>query len=150
MLKVFSGFKPADYAYFSVAMNVGNTLFLFVFMPLVSGKLKLNDSTLLMIISICETFSNLLSPFMTNLWLFYGTQFLNTIGYCKYSTARSLLSKCVGDDEVGKIFAVQSILNAIVHLSSVPVVKNLYIATIGTFPGNSKVKIGVLFAPDYK
>jgi len=139
MLKVFEGFRPANYAYFSVAMNVGNSLFLFIFMPLVSGKLKLKDSTLLIIISICETFSNLLAPFVTNLWLFYGTQFLGMIGYCKYSTTRSLLSKCVGDDEIGKIFAVQSILIAIVYLISIPVVKHLYIVTIGTFPGKSRV-----------
>jgi hypothetical protein len=59
-------------------------------MPIVSGKLHVGDALLLTLISVTESLGFLLSPFTSNLKLFYVCQILCTTGNCKFSIGRSL------------------------------------------------------------
>lgn len=124
MLIQFDGFTAADYAYFSVAMSLGNTLFLMVFMPIVSGKYRMNDALILVVICIAETLSYVLMPFITNLGLFYGAKLIGTIGYCKYSVGRSILSKLFYEDETGKLFAALSVFASITRMAVSPITRD--------------------------
>jgi hypothetical protein len=45
-----------------------------IFMPIVSVKLRMNDSTLLLLITLCESVGLLISPFITSLPGFYAAQ----------------------------------------------------------------------------
>jgi len=93
MIKVFENFGADEFAYFSAVISLCNAFFLMIFMPIVSGSLQMTDTLLLTLISVIECLSYILPPYMKNIWLFYGTQVLNSIAYCKYSLGRSLLSK---------------------------------------------------------
>ncbi len=93
MIKVFDNFDDVQFAYFSAVMSLCNAFFLMIFMPIVSGTLQMTDTLLVTLIAIIECLSYILSPYVTNIWVFYGTQVLNSIGYCKYSLGRSILSK---------------------------------------------------------
>ena len=135
MLIQFDGFVAADYAYFSVTMNVCSIFCLIVLMPIVSGKFHASDSLLLAIISVTETLGYILSPFTSNLKLFYFFQILCTIGNCKFPIGRSLLSKYCEPDEVGKMYSIQSILISLSFMVSNPIVRKLYSETIENFPG---------------
>ena len=135
MLIKFEGFTAADYAYFTVAISLGNTFFLVIFMPIVSGKFGMNDALLMTFISIIETLSFLLSPFITSLPLFYVAQMLSTIGYCKFSVGRSLLSKSCDPDEMGKLFSIQTVLIALTSMACNPIVRRVYTQNLETFPG---------------
>ena len=53
-----------------------------------------------------------------------------------YSVTRSQFTRCVGKDEVGKVFSAVALLAALMPLFSNPMGKKLYNATIDTFPGN--------------
>ncbi len=77
-----------------------------------------------------------LSPFMNNLYPdFYLARFFTSFDICQYSLARSLLTKCVGKNEVGKVFSVVALLSAVTPLIMTPAIKKLYNATLTTFPG---------------
>ena len=106
-----------------------------VVMPIVGGKFKLGDAFLLTMISMIETLGYLLSPFTSNLTVFYVYQVLCTIGNCKFPVGRSLISKYCAPDEVGKMYSIQSIVIALAFLASNPIVRNLYDQTLDSFPG---------------
>ena len=131
----FDGFSAEKYAYFSVTMNVCSIIFMLVVMPIVGGKFKLGDAFLLTLISMIETLGYLLSPFTSNLTVFYIYQVLCTIGNCKFPIGRSLISKYCAPDEVGKMYSIQSIVIALAFLASNPIVRNLYDQTLDSFPG---------------
>ena len=144
MLVRFENFSPDDFAYFSVTLNFCTVFFLIVCMPIVSGRFKLGDALLLTLLSISETLSFLLSPFTSNLTVFYVFQVICTIGNCKFSIGRSLLSKCCEPDEVGKMFSILSILISITFMVSNPIVRQLYNSTIDQFPGAFLLLIAAL------
>lgn len=135
MLIQFEGFSAADYAYYSVANSLGNTFFLVVVMPIASGKYKINDTVLLICISVAETLSFMSMPFITNLPLFYAVSIIGSVGYCKFAVGRSLLSKSCEEDETGKLFSVLSVFGSLTVLIVNPVTKNLYNNTVDSFPG---------------
>ena len=56
------------------------------------------------------------------------------ISLCKYCVGRSLITKCVDADEVGKIFSAMGIIGAICPMVSSPLFKKLYNATLDTNP----------------
>jgi len=144
MLVRFENFSPDDFAYFSVTLNCCTVFFLIIFMPIVSGRFKLGDALLLTLLSISETLSFLLSPFTSNLTVFYVFQVICTIGNCKFSIGRSLLSKCCEPDEVGKMFSILSILLSLTFMVSNPIVRQLYNSTIDNFPGAFLLLIATL------
>ena len=135
MMDKFSGFTPSDFAYFSVSMSVGNAFFLMIVMPIVSGKYQVDDALLLTIICAMETLSFTVSPFVTSLPAFYAAQLISSVGYCKYAIGRSLLAKCCGSKDSGKLFSLQSFLISITFMISNPIVRELYNNTLKTFPG---------------
>ena len=69
---------------------IGN---LFIAMPCMSGKLKLSEPMMLVVILSFETISHFTSVFVTELWQFYLTQIIGACLICKFSVARSMLSK---------------------------------------------------------
>ena len=65
-MSMLMNLTPAeDYAFFSVALFLGNAFFLVVFMPIVSGRFQLDDALLLLFITIAEVLSFIMSPFIT-------------------------------------------------------------------------------------
>ena len=58
---------------------------------------------------------------------------------------RSLFSRCVGPDEVGKIFSAVAIITAVVPLASGIAMRKLYSATIDTYPQAFMIYTGSLF-----
>ena len=93
---VFSPFEPADYSEFTIIINLCNAVCLMIIVPILSQKLKIHDSMLIAIILVTEVVSFSISPFVKDvLWQFYIVQALGAMGYCKYSTVRSMISKCI-------------------------------------------------------
>ena len=135
MLLRFENFTADDFAYFSVTLNVCSVFLLIVVMPIASGKFRLSDALLLTLISVVESLSLLLSPFTSDIRVFYAYQIVSTIGNCKFSIGRSLLSKFCEPDEVGKMFSILSILLSLTFMISNPIVRQLYNETIESFPG---------------
>jgi hypothetical protein len=50
-------------------------------------------------------------------------------------THRSLISKCIESDEVGKAFSILAVIAALVPVASNPLYRQLYDSTMDSFPG---------------
>ncbi len=53
---------------------------------------------------------------------------------CIYCTTRSLVTRCVSDDEIGKCFSAIAVFSSLVPLVSSPAFRLLYNATLSSFP----------------
>jgi len=135
MLLVFDGFTETDYAHFNIIMSLLSFVCLMVIMPLFSGKFEVHDALMLFAISVCEVASAVVIPFTTELWQFYVAWAVSTMGYCKYAVVRSLLSKCIDANEVGKVFSILAVIASVAPIGGNPVFRQLYNKTLDTFPG---------------
>ncbi len=135
MLLVFDGFTGKDFAHLSVVMLIVRTVIFLFIMPVISCKLKVHDALLITIMLGIEVIGAIAKPFTTTLWQFYIAYGLGTIGYCKFGIIRSLLSKFIEPDEVGKVFSLLAIISAVGPMAGNPVFRQLYNYTISIYPG---------------
>ncbi len=135
LLLVFDGFSETDYALLNIVMSLLSFVCLMIIMPIFSGKLQVHDALMLFIISVCEVVSAAVIPFTNTLWQFYLAQALGTMGYCKYAVVRSLLSKCIDTNEVGKVFSMLAVIASVAPIGGNPLFRQLYNQTLSTFPG---------------
>ena len=135
MMLVFDSFTPKDYAHLKVGVALLQSSFLLFVMPVVSGKLKIHDALLLGIIVCFEVLSGSLKPFATSPWIFSLIYMLGSAGMCKYGILRSLLSKSIGSDEVGKFFSLLAICASVGPIIAGPALRQLYNYTMNTCPG---------------
>ena len=82
-----------------------------------------------------EVVSSFITPFVTTVWQFYLAQGLGTFGYCKYAVVRSLISKCIDSNEVGKVYSFMAVLASLAPVAGNPLFRQLYNKTLDTFPG---------------
>ena len=54
---------------------------------------------------------------------------------CKYGVFRSVVSRCVEDQDIGKVFSALSMIYQFVPLLSNPAFRQLYNKTLESFPG---------------
>ena len=135
MLFVFEDFDEADYAYYTVFNNLCSAFFLMLVMPFLNAKLRTHDALMLAFIVSSEVICYAASPFCNELWQFYIATGIGSLGYCKYSVVRSLMSKSFSLDEVGKVFSILAVVAALGPVAGNPIFRQLYNATIDTFPG---------------
>jgi len=145
---VFEGFTETDYSHYYVAMSALNTFCLVVIMPILSRKFQIHDAVIIFIILMCEVISFCITTFATTLWQFYLAQGLGTMGYCKFAIVRSLISQCIDKNEVGKFYSFLAVLAALAPVAGNPLFRQLYNATLDTFPGAIFLLYGaILFCP---
>ena len=135
MLLVFEGFNETDYSYFSVFSDLSSAFSLMFVMPFLNAKLRIHDALMLVIIVGAEVICYTALPFASVLWQFYLATGVGSLGYCKYSVVRSLISKCINIDEVGKVFSILAVVAALAPVAGNPLFRQLYNGTLETFPG---------------
>lgn len=106
MLLVYDEFTATDYAHMNIAMDLLRASIMLIAMPIISGKFQLHDALLLSIFAAFEVVGAMIKPFANTLWLFCLACGIGTVGSCKFTMVWCLISKTVGNDEVGKIFSV--------------------------------------------
>ena len=104
-------------------------------MPILSGKLKIHDAMLTTIFVTCEVVSSILKPLTSSLWQYYFAHLLGVFGYCKFGIVRSLLSKSVDANEVGKFFSLLALVSAVAPMFGNPAFRQLYNYTLDYCPG---------------
>jgi PCFT/HCP family folate transporter-like MFS transporter 1/3 len=135
MLFVFEGFNETDYSYFSVFNDLSSAFSLMFIMPFLNAKLRIHDALMLVIVVGAEVTCYTALPFASLLWQFYFASGVGSLGYCKYAVVRSLISKCISIDEVGKVFSILAVVAALAPVAGNPMFRQLYNATLETFPG---------------
>ena len=144
MLLVFEDFDETDFSYYSVFYNLSAIFYLMVVTPFLSSKLKLHDALILFIAVAIEAISLAVTPFAEVLWQMYLVSGFNAISYIKYSVVRSLLSKSFNSDEIGKVFSFLAVIAALAPVAGNPMFRQLYDATLKTFPGAAFLLAGFM------
>ena len=139
--------------YFRVLVTIG----LLIILPLLSTYFGFNDT---IILALCAALDGsgtraaklvnmylekiliyfqllglILSAFSNELWQFYAAHAITIIYECKYGLFRSVLSRCVEEQENGKVFSALALLFQFIPLLANPAFRKLYNATLESFPG---------------
>jgi len=135
MRKVFAGFSGDDYATYQLYYQMIGVCGLLVVLPFAAKVLKWTEATNGLCINISIMCGLFFTTFAKQLWPdFYMARFFTGFSICQYSINRSFITKLVGEDEVGKIFAAVGIITTIFPMILDPVFKQIYNLTLSTFP----------------
>ncbi len=135
--KVYPDFGNADFAAFNSLLDVLTILVLLVFMPLVMPRLNAHESILLVWVSALDALGYLLVAFSAEKWeLFVAQGVLPMFRFCTYALGRTMFTRGIGEDEIGKIFSVIAVGSAVMPTVSGNIFRSLYNATIDAFPGS--------------
>eukprot|EP00095_Tigriopus_kingsejongensis_P000772 maker-scaffold67_size430214-snap-gene-1.17 protein:Tk00772 transcript:maker-scaffold67_size430214-snap-gene-1.17-mRNA-1 annotation:"solute carrier family 46 member 3-like isoform x1" len=145
--RVFPNFKGEDMAIYNVIVKTFALINLFVLMPLFNGKMGWHETKILSIISSSLVVSFLCRGFARNLVPeFYAAGILGFLQMGLFCTNRSLITRCIQDDEIGKAFSGVAILTSVCMAISQPVYRLLYDATLDGFPGAIYVLTALVLA----
>ena len=135
-----------DYATFStIVPGVVGLAANFIAVPLLSEKLKLRDSTII-IMDITGCFiQTIILSMATATWMVYLAGFIAFLDKTSYTTINSMLSKNVGPDEVGKIFSFVGALGEFLPVISSSLFGTIYRSTVDTLPQSYLIVIACLF-----
>ena len=135
-----------DYATFStIVPGVVGLAANFIAVPLLSVKLKLRDSTII-IMDITGCFiQTIILSMATATWMVYLAGFIAFLDKTSYTTINSMLSKNVGPDEVGKIFSFVGALGEFLPVISSSLFGTIYRSTVDTLPQTYLIVIACLF-----
>jgi len=64
---------------------------------------------------------------------------------CQNALTRSVITKCVGKDDVGKVFSILALVSAAIPLISDPIMKKVYNVTVEYWPQAFVLLMGLLY-----
>ncbi len=134
LLHEFSGFDGTDYSYYTVYYKLLGITGLMLVMPLLSRVLGVHESVILVGINAANAAGYVATAFTVEVWQFYLAQALTMMWYSEFSAARALMSKSVDEDDVGKVYSAVGIVGALLPIASNPSYRELYDATLDSFP----------------
>ena len=134
-----------DYTKFSLTWGIVGMLAQYTLIPLLSEKLKLRDSTIIMMdFGGCFIHMVVLAV-ATHTWMVYLSAFIACLESCSYTIIRCMISKAVEPDEVGKVLSFVGALQAFIPIVSAPIFGTIYRNTLETLPQTYLIVIACLW-----
>ena len=135
-----------EYTRYTISAGVLGTISQAIIIPFLSSRLKWHDTTI-MAIAASSTFANqFFVAFARVEWVLYVGLVVSILGHATTSLSRSLLSKLVGPEDVGKVFSVLGGMQALMPLVGTPFFGFLYRSTVETTPAAfTYVTAGICF-----
>ncbi|KAL1131848.1 hypothetical protein AAG570_011459 [Ranatra chinensis] len=129
-----------DFSIFSTYSMITN---LIVF----SHMLKMDDALIGLMSCTSKILAGFVYAFATTTWAIYLAPLVDIVNGTSFIAMRSIASKLVPPDELGKINSVFGLAEAIVPVVYGPMYSALYRATMDTLPGAFFLLGGALTAP---
>lgn len=124
------------FGYLAAADNAAMGIVLLIILPIMSNYIKLSDSVISIIGLGCASIRFIILTWSKHSWMIWVAISVGSFGGLINSPARSLLSKLVHEDEVGKIFSVLGSGETIAKFLAL-IFTALYGSTLDIFPGLS-------------
>ena len=124
-----------QFSYYLSVYRIFYLLTLWIFLPLLSRKLRLHDATVSIISSCTSAIGALLPIIIDSPTGFYLGSIVGSLGPANTIAARSMISKCVEEVEVGRILSLFTLASAISSSVGTAIFQKIYSATLTTFPG---------------
>ena len=137
-----------DFTTYTIIIGVVGLAAQYIAIPLLSEKLKLRDSSIIIIdITGCfiQTIILSLIPIAKKSWMPYMGAFIAFLDTTSYSIIRCMISKNVRPDEVGKIFSFVGALGEFLPVISSSLFGTIYRSTVDTLPQSYLIVIACLF-----
>ncbi|XP_072942841.1 proton-coupled folate transporter-like [Epargyreus clarus] len=132
-------------SYFVLMGLAGTTIAITIF----SKLLKMHDAILGVIATLCKVLGSLMYAFApTKTWL-YTAPVLDFFGNTGAPAIRSLGTKVVQPDEVGKMCSLIGFIEAIIPVIYVPIYSKVYSLTLSTLPGTFYLIGAIMTTPDF-
>lgn len=80
-------------------------------------------------------FFNFLQAFSTSTKTIYWAVIFDMFGQARYITIKSMISKIVQTDELGRVYSILGVMDNLDMLILVPIYSIIYYKTIDVFPG---------------
>ena len=122
LLKIFTNFTEDHYSYFLAVRSTIWSIFMLAIFP----KLSVHPSLYCVLALSFQVLIFFVSPWPTNLWLYFGIQLLDFCYYATWANARTLFTFCVEQKDIGKIYAFVGVVAALTPLVSNPAYRKLY------------------------
>lgn len=122
------------FGYLAAADNAAMGIVLLIILPILSNVLKVPDSVISMLGLGCASIRFIILTWSKHTWMVWVAVSVGSFGGLINSPARSLLSKLVHEDEVGKIFSVLGSGETIAKFLAL-IFTALYGTTLDIFPG---------------
>ncbi|XP_045449252.1 solute carrier family 46 member 3-like [Melitaea cinxia] len=100
-----------------------------------SHLLKFDDAIIGVISCMSKILSGFMYAFSTKTWQIYIAPLIEIFNGTSFIAMRSMVSKLVGKDELGKVNSFFGVAEAMMPLVYAPMYTTVYSATIKTFPG---------------
>ena len=132
------------FGYLAAADNAAMGVVLLIILPILSNVLKLSDSVISILGLACASLRFVILAWSKQTWMVWAAITIGSLGGLINSPVRSLLSKLVHEDEIGKIFAVLGSGETIAKFQAL-VFTALYGTTLDIFPGFSFMLASILY-----
>ncbi|KAK8379478.1 hypothetical protein O3P69_019408 [Scylla paramamosain] len=106
-----------------------------IVLPVLSYRLQVSDTVLVLVGCVSKIMGMFVMGIATDPWFLYLSAIISSIGVLPLVITRSLISKTVPGEELGRIFSVLASFEAVIPLGSGPLYTAVYNGTIRTFPG---------------
>jgi hypothetical protein len=122
VLKVYEDATETNYAYYYAIKSILMSFVMLLILP----RLNIHASLYIILALSTQAMAYFILPWAATLWQYYLVQILALFYYGAWSSARTLFTFCVQDDEIGKIYASVGIIAAIAPVISNPMYRQLY------------------------
>ncbi|XP_064095307.1 probable peptidoglycan muropeptide transporter SLC46 [Macrobrachium nipponense] len=129
------GWDYNQYVHLGIVKCFAGILGTGIVLPLLSYKLQVHDSILGIIGCFSSVASSIVTGFAPNSWYMYLSTVVGGLSGLAALVNRSILSKIVPDEEIGKVFSMTAAFETAVPLMSSPVYTLVYNNSITSFPG---------------
>lgn len=122
----------------------------YTLIPILSSKkVGLRDSTISAMDMTGCFIQTLIVAFTPKEWALYLAAVISILDYSSFAMLRSMISKVVRPDEVGKIFAAASSIQAFIPMVASPIFGTIYRSTVDFFPQTHLCIIAGLFVVNF-
>ncbi|KAL1488422.1 hypothetical protein ABEB36_014895 [Hypothenemus hampei] len=136
-----------DFSIFSTYSMITNLIGTAVSVGVFSHLLKIDDAIIGIYSSMSKILSSFVYGFARTAWVFYLGAIVEILNGTSFIAMRSIASKLVPSDELGKLNSLFGACEALMPLLYGPMYSATYAATINTMPGVFFILGGILTVP---
>ena len=131
------------YSYFLAYETIIIAIFLLVVVPVLSKKFNVSDFKLIFAGLLCKTTRYIATGFCTETWMIFALEVVWAVASF-VTCLRSILGKCVEQEELGKIYSLYSVTEIASKLTGSVVYMLIYGATVSINPSITFFVMGLV------
>lgn len=118
------------YSYYVASQMATGAFVVIIILPIMNKKLKMNDVDIALLALFARIINELIVAFSSAGWMMFLSS-VTLFGECAGPPLRSLMTKCVDHNEVGKMFTMLAVVESGIPIISGVMYSQVYNATMG-------------------